>query len=202
MLKIIKTIFYLVIVFFAVRGTADAWTLTVPHDLIYFTTQSNFFIALIYIWMIAATVFGISKPSATLKTASLLYILITCLVANFILDLSAFQEAPVIFGLNTLDMVHLVTPVLVFADFIIFVEHKVLKIKYAALWLLYPVIYFIFILIINAINPKIGYPYPFIDLNLLTTCQLALNVVIYSIAFYVFGLAIVGLDKILPKKIC
>jgi cytochrome b subunit of formate dehydrogenase len=66
--------------------------------------------------------------------------------------------------------------------------------------LLYPLAYFIFVLIIAGIFPAIKYPYPFIDYNVLSISELIQNVVTYSIGFFVLGWAIVGVDRLLPKN--
>ncbi|MDR2824812.1 MAG: Pr6Pr family membrane protein [Prevotellaceae bacterium] len=199
--KYFVIIFRLLIAYFAFRGTYAGWSGTVPHDMIYFTTQSNLLVGFICVWSAFSLLFDTKQPPAWLKCADVLYILITGLVANFVLDLSEIHCPKVLLGMTTLDMVHIVTPILFFIDFILFNTHKTLKIKYSAFWLVYPVAYFTFILIINAANPKIGYPYPFIDLNILAINQLIVNIIVFSISFYLLGLIIVGIDRILPNKI-
>jgi hypothetical protein len=196
--RIITSNFRLATAFFALCGTFATWTLAEPHNLIYFTHQSNIFLGVIFVWAGVATLVGLKQPPAWLKNAALLYILITGLVANLILD-TPNHILPTLLTMNTNAMVHIITPIMALIDFLFFTPHRQLKIKHAALWLLYPAAYFIFVLIIVGIFPALEYPYSFIDLNVLTTSALIQNIIIYSIAFYLLGLSIVGTDRILPE---
>ncbi|MDR2840552.1 MAG: Pr6Pr family membrane protein [Paludibacter sp.] len=201
-MKLVIIIFRLLIVISAFVGTYQSWTFARPHDLIYFTNQSNLFIGVLYFWLAFADIFNCKKPSASLHAAVVFYIAITGLVANFVLDLSAIHYPLIIAPLTVNHFVHIITPVMAFIDFLLFAKHRQLKFKHAASWLVYPVVYFIVILILVAIIPSIGYPYPFIDHNLLGTKALLINVVKFAAAFYLLGLLIVLLDKYLPKFIC
>ena len=199
-MRILIAIFRFVVAFFALRGTWAAWSLNHLHDLIYFTTQSNIFLGLIMLWAGIAALIGWHQPPAWLKSAVLLYMLITGLVAWLILGPLDPCAPKILLNLTIMDIVHIVTPIMATIDFLLFDSHKQLKIKYAAYWLSYPLAYFIFILItIGLINPSISYPYPFIDLNILSIGQLIQNIVIYFAGFYLLGLLIVKMDKILPS---
>ncbi|GHT19942.1 hypothetical protein FACS189429_7980 [Bacteroidia bacterium] len=200
MIRYFIVLFRLAIAYFAFRGTVNGWSGRVPHDMIYFTTQSNIFLGIMCVWAAISTLFDAKQPPTLLKGAATLYIVITGLVANFILDLSAFNQPPVFIGINSMDMVHIVAPVLAVVDFIFFDRHKVMNIRYALQWLIYPLLYFIAVLILNFVFPKIGYPYPFINLHALTVLQLLRNVAFFTVAFYLLGLLIVAIDSILPKK--
>jgi hypothetical protein len=195
-MQLLIAFFRLALAFFAFRGTLTAWTFADPHSFVFFTTQTNLLLGLCFTWSGFATLFPYRQPPVWLKGALLLYILITGLVAFFILDPPDPNLPKVFLGLTIMDMVHIVTPSMATIECLLFERHRQLRIKNAALWLLYPVIYFICILIIVGICPSIGYPYPFIDLNVLDTIDVVGNVVTYAIGFFILGLVIVGVDSI------
>jgi len=198
--RFFTVLFRLFIALLAFWGTMDAWLLRVPHDWIYFTTQTNIFLGVIMVWAALVTLFGKKSAPSVIKGAATLYIAITGLVANFVLDLSTYGKPPVFLGINQMDMVHIIVPVLAVLDFIFFDTHRTMNIRYALRWLIYPLLYFVFILIINFFMPSVGYPYPFIDLNTLTAGLLLRNIGLFTLAFYLLGLLIVALDSIFPKK--
>jgi hypothetical protein len=198
-MRLIPSIFRLATAFFAFRGTLTAWTLSVPYNLIYFTHQSNIFLGIIFLWAGVASLLGLRQPPAWLKNAALLYILITGLVANFILDTPS-NIIPTLLAMNTSAMVHIITPIMATIDFLLFEPHRQLKIKHAALWLLYPLAYFIFVFVLIAIFPALKYPYSFIDLNILSVGALIQNLIMYAVGFFLLALGIVGIDRIMPRK--
>ena len=65
----------------------------------------------------------------------------------------------------------------------------------AVRWLGWPLIYVIYALVRGIFTQK--YPYPFIDLNVLTAGQVAVNSVGLTVAFFLGGLVFVGLARAL-----
>jgi hypothetical protein len=69
--------------------------------------------------------------------------------------------------------------------------------KAVPVWLLFPLLYFIFILMRGAITN--GYPYPFVDVSRLGIVRVLINAGVITCGFTLFGLAAVGLDRLLGK---
>ena len=80
------------------------------------------------------------------------------------------------------------------------VPHRRLRIRNAAYWLLYPVAYCAFTTVRGVLSPGSDYPYGFVDVSELGYGGLLLNVLIYGVGFFVLGLALVGLDRLLPAR--
>ncbi|WP_231495909.1 Pr6Pr family membrane protein [Cellulomonas sp. HZM] len=84
--------------------------------------------------------------------------------------------------------------------FVLMVPHRRLHVSTAAWWLLYPVAYCAFTTVRGVLAPGSAYPYPFVDVDSIGYGGLLLNVLLYGIGFFVLGLAIVGLDRLLPRR--
>src|SRR5690606_21719718 len=93
---------------------------------------------------------------------------------------------------------HELLPVAVFVDFLLLDAHRRLRGLDAARWLLYPLAYFAFTTIRGFVSPGSAYPYGFVDLDALGWTGLLVNVVLYGAGFFVLGLLIVGIDRLLP----
>ena len=101
-------------------------------------------------------------------------------------------------------VVHGVVPILAIADWILFLPHGRLRAKDAALWLIYPIAYAVFIFIRAEVGaPFYGttrYPYPFIDVDQIGG-WVALVVPVMAAAFYALGRLYVFLDKKLALRV-
>ncbi|MCI1984671.1 MAG: Pr6Pr family membrane protein [Bifidobacteriaceae bacterium] len=201
-------VFRLAVAFFAIAGTYEAWTGAIPSKWVFFTIQSNIAVGIVFAWAGLATLLRGVQPPAWLKGCLTLYILITGLVANFILHIQA--GAPYVLGISTTLMVHAIVPIGAAIDFLLFDSHRRFKWHYAFSWLIYFPLYLGFVLLRANFYPNSGpghdnlpkspYPYNFIDVQQIGWAQLGINIVIYLAAFLVLGLIIVGLDRALPAK--
>ena len=131
----------------ALAATYSAWSGQTPTRLLYFTTESNIGIGIVFIWAgLAALLKGV-EPPAWLKGALTLYILITGIVGTFILPVPNLATEPVIFGvLARTFVVHRVVPLLALADFVLFDVHRRYKWHYAFSWLSWPLFFLLLIL--------------------------------------------------------
>ena len=206
--QLLVAAFRLAIAFFAFAGTYEAWTGAIPNKFVFFTFQSNMVIGLVMAWAGLATLLRGVQPPAWLKGCLTLYIVITGLVANFILNL--VPGPPYVLGIPTSTMVHMIVPIGAVLDFLLFDAHRRFKWHFSLSWLIYFPLYLGFVLIRAAIWPNSGpghddlltssYPYNFIDVSNIGWAQLGINICIYLAAFLVLGLIIVGLDRVLPAK--
>ena len=200
-------VFRLIIAFFAIAGTYPTWTGARAWDWVYFTNQSNMVLGFVMLWAGAASLIRGIQPPAWLKGCVTLYISITGLVAWLILPPAVMGPSTVyVLGLPTVTMVHVITPIMSCIDFVLFDEHRRFPWHYTLSWLLYFPLYLAFVLIRVAVFPgqtlSSGemYPYPFVDLDALGWKQLGVNIVTYLAAFFVLGLVLFLVDKILPKQ--
>ncbi|MFI0465950.1 Pr6Pr family membrane protein [Saccharopolyspora sp. 5N102] len=168
--------------------------------LVYFTIQSNVVVAVVFAWAAVATACGAGHPPKWLKGGTTLYIAITGLVYNLVLAGQPFQMTAALSGTWELgnQLVHLVTPIAAAVDWLLFDEHRRFRWANALHWLAYPFGYLAFALIRGALLDR--YPYPFLDVNALGYDGMALNVVIYGGAFWLLGLAMVAVDRALPRN--
>lgn len=170
------------------------------EDYVYFTNQSNLLMALVMLWGAATAFTRRPDPPSWLFGAVTLFLLITGLVSYFILDPSPPGEEIVALGLTKAEIVHRLTPVATTLHFVLMVPHRRLRVRDAAWWLLYPVAYCAFTTVRGVVSPSSDYPYGFIDVSELGYGGLLLNVLIYGVGFFVLGLVVVGVDRLLPAR--
>lgn len=197
---VVVGLYRIAVAVFALIGTQEIWRDGDPSGLVYFTNQSNLLLAVVFVWAGFASFARQPQPPAWLKGAVTLFILITGLVAYFILPPDAPGEATVVLGLTDGQIVHQLTPAMAFVDFLLFDPHRRLRIKNAALWLLYPVAYCAFTTVRGVVLPDTDYPYGFVDVAEIGYLGLVQNVVLYGVGFFVLGLVIVGIDRVLPRN--
>lgn len=177
-------------------------------NLVNFTQQSNFIVLVCMSYILWATFKNRSGLPAALKCAITVYITITFLVYNLILAGPPKLEPGVNPGLDIIlpwsgnwllsDLQHIVVPVLVILDWVLFDMHGSLRWRYALIWLSYPLGYFIFVLIRGVFVH--AYPYPFIDVNILGYGKVMINAGIYTVAFWLLGIAYVAGDYALSWR--
>ena len=175
--------------------------LSIPETIIqyfsYFTILSNLLVT------IACTTL-LLKPSSTIGkffskpttlTALTIYITVVGLVYNIVLR---FLWAPQ--GLQKLvdELLHSVTPLLFITYWYIYVSKSLLKWNHVYLWLVFPFIYCIYILVRGAITRL--YPYPFIDVDILGYNTVFINITFLVAAFLFIGLLFIGIGKLSSKK--
>ena len=174
---------------------------SIPETIIqyfsYFTILSNLLVT------IACSIL-LFKPTSTIGkffckpttlTALTIYITVVGLVYNIVLR---FLWAPQ--GLQKMvdELLHSVIPLLFITYWYIYVSKSLLKWKQVYLWLVFPFIYCIYILIRGAITGL--YPYPFINVVTLGYNSVFINIAFLVAAFFFIGLLFIGIGKLSSKK--
>ncbi|WP_051274331.1 Pr6Pr family membrane protein [Cellulomonas sp. URHD0024] len=170
------------------------------EDYVYFTDQSNLLLAVVMLWGGVAVLTRRTEPEPWLWGAVTLFMLITGLVSYLILDPAPPGQEVIALGLTHDQLVHRFTPIAAFVHFLLMVPHRRLHIRTAAWWLTYPVAYCAFATVRGVVSLGSAYPYGFIDVSVLGYGGLLKNVVIYAVGFFVLGLALVGIDRLLPTN--
>ena len=172
--------------------------------IIYFTNLSNL---LCLIYFFTSSIFmvfdiinhGVTGSAAVLfpqfKGAVVLCLLITLLVYNFLLVPQRKKEpsndSNVSFDFTDI-CVHYIVPILSFSDWVLFDEKNVYTLFSPFLWIIIPLLYFVFILIrakfgdnLKAANSK--YPYFFIDVDKIGIKRVLINTAILCVIFVILG---------------
>lgn len=197
----------LVVIAAALAGIALVSKGNLPPSLVFFTIQSNILVVLCMGYLAWTTARGAPGLPPPVKSSVAVYIAITGLVYNLVLArLPSAHPAPgaitvpVIGGPLGNDLVHIVTPVMVILDWLLFDGYGDLRWRHALIWIAYPVAYEIFALVRGALiaGPS-RYPYPFLDVDKLGYGGVALNTVIYGVAFWLLGILFVAVDHGLAR---
>ncbi len=170
--NLIKTIFRAIIIISAIVGVIlnSLGSLIPLKQFAYFTVQSNVLVAVVYLVMIFSN--KENNLMRLINNQAVVAIILTGLVYNLMLKpyISGDEYSP-----NTLSdiLVHSLTPILVFFDFIFFTNHEKHKINEIFYNLTFPMLYWIFTLVFVALgeNFNIGntyisnYPYFFLNIR-------------------------------------
>jgi len=170
------------------------------EDYVYFTNQSNLLLAVVMAWGGVAVLARRLEPPPWLWGAVTLFLLITGLVSYLILDPAPPGEEVIMLGLTHDQLVHRLTPIATFVHFLLMVPHRRLHVRTAAWWLAYPVAYCAFSTVRGVVSPGSDYPYGFVDVSEIGYDGLLQSVVTYAIGFFLLGLVLVGIDKLLPAR--
>lgn len=182
-----------------VKYMADGRTFggAIVQLLSYFTIQNNILIALslsvILLW--PASVWAKFFLKFETLAAMSLYITIVGLVYQLIL-----RQQGTKYGLFKLadEIFHSVSPVLFILFWLFFIPKGNLQWSKAFTWLIYPLIYLIYVLIRGAVSGF--YPYNFIDANLISYQQMAINAMLLLFAFLAVGTFFIAIDRFLKKE--
>lgn len=206
--RIIVSAFRIIIGILALTGTSQAWLWHVPQNLVYFTVQSNIAVGIVFIWAGVSTLLQGYQPPAWLKGAVTLYIGITGLVANIILERPDISKGMFFYGIPQDYIVHSIVPLCVFIDFIFADPHRRFKWHYPLSWMIYIYCWLIFVVIRALIWPTAGvaagstnpWPYPFVNIPELGVQKTIINLLVYSAVFLVLGYILYGIDRLMPAK--
>jgi hypothetical protein len=166
----------------------------VIHYFSFFTILTNLIVA------ICSTVVLIANKTSllykffsktTTLTAITVYILIVGIIFNVILrriiHLNGMQEI-------SSDLLHVATPLLFLIFWIMFVPKQNIKRQQAFVWLVYPIVYIIYIIIHGRISGF--YPYPFINVSKLGLSKALFNSFIILLAFFILSVLFIEIKKI------
>ncbi|WP_107417850.1 Pr6Pr family membrane protein [Streptomyces sp. CB03238] len=171
----------------------------------YFTIQSNLLLAAV-LALSAHRAWSARPPLPPRVTAgALLLISITGLVYHLILadDTAAFSMTGASAGPHEVanQLLHTVTPLATLLDWLLLTRPGGLRLRDAALWLLYPLAYLLFALARGALlspGTPARYPYPFLDVPTHGYAGVLKDALVLGLLFYALALALVGLDRIRP----
>lgn len=182
----------------------------------YFTVQSNllcFFVFLPLLWSNLKELSGkpadYSKALIMFKGIAILSITITCIAFHFILrqgkdffSLSFFSSLSV----NN-QIVHYLVPLLVLIDWLFFQEKGVYQWRDPLYWCIYPLTYFLTIMLRGYLNPNTTfsqtngpYPYFFMDFSSLGLFKFSAYSLLLLSLFLCFGYLFVYLDHRFKKR--
>lgn len=94
-------------------------------------------------------------------------------------------------------LLHYVTPALVPLWWLAFAPKRRLQWKHPLRWALFPLLYLPYALIRGKVEGR--YAYPFLNLDQLGAAAVTFNAVAIAAAFLLSGLALVALDRVLPR---
>ena len=163
----------------------------------YFTLDTNIIVALCcsFILLSPTSRLGNFYSKASTQTAITIYILIVGIVYNVILR---FIWAPQ--GLQRVvdELLHSVIPLLFVLYWFFFAPKQPLQWKQILLWLIYPFVYAIFVLVRG--NFSRFFPYPFIDIDKLGLNRVLINSVGLTLVFLVTSLLFVAISKWMSRS--
>ncbi|WP_329527034.1 Pr6Pr family membrane protein [Streptomyces sp. NBC_01462] len=204
--------FRLLVAMAAAAGIAiDLYLGSPAHVLSYFATQSNLLVAVVLAASARRAWMARRPLPAALTGGTLLYILITGLVyrlhlANRPGGFSMTGETASLNGWQALAnlILYTVTPVAVVIDWLLLTRPAPLAMRYAATWLVYPLVYLAFSLTRGAMLPPgttERYLYPFVDVDRHGYVGILGNTAILGVAFYALALLVVALDHLRPDPL-
>jgi hypothetical protein len=162
----------------------------------YFTIDTNILVAVSFTLIVLNSNSRLSKffTKASTVTAITAYIIIVGITYNVFLRSEWNPE-----GLQKLvdELLHSVIPIVYVIFWVAFVPAEKLKWKFAFLWLIYPIIYMIYAIILGAITKH--YPYPFVDVNDLGYNKAMINAGLVLLTMFLLSLALIGTGKIMKK---
>ncbi|UQI48702.1 Pr6Pr family membrane protein [Streptomyces sp. HU2014] len=171
----------------------------------YFTIQSNILVAVTFAWAAQRAWTARHALSPRITGAALLFISITGLVFHFVLsnDSSGFSMTSERTPLESIanQLLHTVTPLAAALDWLLLTAPGGFLLRHAWQWLAYPLLYLPFALVRGALldpGTEGRYPYPFLDVDLHGYEGIAVNAVVFGLAFYGLALVLVLLDRIRP----
>ncbi|MBO3101000.1 Pr6Pr family membrane protein [Cellulomonas fengjieae] len=199
-MDVVVALFRFAVAALALIGTQEIWLRGQLDGLLYFTNQSGLLLAVVMVWGGIASLRHRAQPPGWLKGGVTLFLLITGLVATFVLAPEGADAPSVAFGLTSGQIEHQIDPVAAFLDFLLVDAHRRLRLRHSLYWLGYLLAYVALVTVRGLGWPDLAYPYGFVDLGELGWGGLGLNVLLYGAGFWVLGLVIIGIDRLLPAR--
>ncbi|AVV41347.1 integral membrane regulator [Streptomyces sp. P3] len=195
----------------AAAGVILAFLLGSPlRVLSHFAIQSNILLALVTL-LSARRAWTARRPlPAALTGAALLYVMITGLVYHLLLTDAAVpfsltgMTTPTGRHLVAVHLLHTVTPLAAFLDWLLLTAPGRLRLRRAATWMLYPVLYLVFCLAraqLIAPGAQGRYLYPFLDAEAHGYRHALANALLLGLSFYALAVLLVALDHARPNPI-
>ncbi|MCX7027103.1 MAG: Pr6Pr family membrane protein [Spirochaetes bacterium] len=173
----------------------------------YFTTQSNLFIIALFVLLTLGTLDQIAAEGrlgvvchirSGVQLALTFYITITFLIFALLLSKKTFSMG----SASALAMIltHYIVPIMVIADWVLFLPHGEVRNRAAFAWLSYPLAYLAFSLLraefgYPSFDRGSRYPYFFIDADALGWGNMAWIIPAFLAGFFLLGAGMIYLDK-------
>lgn len=144
---------------------------------------------------------GTSTPSARGSGAVMFAITVTMLIYLIVLVPTRFADGDAeIFSLTD-NLIHIITPVLVIVDWLVFVPKGSFRWVDPLLWTLIPYAYLTWAFVYGALGgeftPGQAYPYPFMDVDALGLVGVAQWIIALTVALVAVGFVFVIIDRAL-----
>lgn len=167
----------------------------------YFTYQSNILVIVYFI----LDIFNIIKKKETFyprfKGAVTMSITVTFLVYHFLLSTTSGKLEGIDYIRNII--LHYIVPIMTIFDYIIFDKKGIYKIIDPILWLIIPILYFVFVLIRARVGSPFSdgsyYPYFFVDIDKYGLKTVLRNVFFITLFFAVLGYIEYFIDMLFNK---
>lgn len=158
----------------------------------FFTVLTNLIVAICLVaqLLLKQTALGrfFSKPAT--QTAVTVYIFLVALVYN--IALRGLDQPKGWHSLSN-ELLHVINPLLFLIYWVAFVDKARLSYKQTTVWLIYPLLYVIFIVIRGYLSGQ--YPYPFINVVAIGYPKAILNTIIILVVFWILSLIFVFTGK-------
>lgn len=180
--------------------------------LLFYTLLSNLLCAIWMVLLIIRTALdqsrdgkrGTSTPSARFSGAVMEAITVTMLIYLFVLVPVAFSQPGTHVPFTLTDnLIHIITPCLLIADWLLFVHKGAFRWFDPLLWALIPYAYLVFAFTFGALGGEFGphqkYPYPFMDVGVLGVGGVASWVLGLTVALIAMGYVYLVVDRLLHR---
>lgn len=174
------------------KNTEESILKTLVSFLSFFTILTNTLVALLFTGRLLHI--KITQKAGKL-TAVTSYILIVGIVYQFFLR---HLWSPTGLQWAVDELLHTLIPVLVTVYWYLFEEKSGIHYKQIPGWLIYPFVYFSYLLLRGALSHD--YPYPFIDVSKLGVPKVLMNAMLILILFVVIQVALLVVRRRLPRK--
>ncbi|GAA3911223.1 Pr6Pr family membrane protein [Microbacterium invictum] len=180
---------------------------------LYYTVLSN---VLCLVWMLWSAIrtlrdaqedgwHGISTPSPRFAAAVMMAITVTMLIYLVVLVPSLYVQPGAYEPFTLTDnLVHIVTPLLVIGDWLLFVPKGEVRRPDPLLWALIPWAYLVFAFVYSALGGRFAagtaYPYPFMDVETLGIGGVVMWLVGLTVALIGIGYGFYALDRRLATR--
>lgn len=201
------------VIMIGIARVSGLWTANPSwSSFLYYTVLSN---VLCLGWMVASAIVtlrdaqregwsGASTPSARGAAAVMEAITVTMLIYLFVLTPALFTQPGAYQPFTLTDnLVHIITPILVIVDWLLFVPKGLLRRYDPLLWALIPYAYLVFAFGYSALGGRFAggttAPYPFMNVATNGVGGVALWIVGLTVALIAVGYAFFGLDRLLAR---
>lgn len=185
-----------------------AWT-----TVLFYTMVSNLLCLAWMLLLIVRTVrdlrrsgpIGTSTPSPRGSGAVMMAITVTMLIYLVVLVPTRFADGDTdVFSLTD-NLIHIITPLLMIVDWLLFVPKGAFRWFDPLLWISIPYVYLVWAFAYGALGgeftPGQRYPYPFMDVDALGVLGVTQWVVALTVALVVVGLVFVVIDRALAALV-